>query len=49
MLIQPLARKSEGSGAGEKDAENYSGVGVTVKVMGECVVGNEPVKVPTRT
>ena len=36
MLIQPLARKSEGSGAGEKDAENYSGVGVTVKVMGEC-------------
>lgn len=36
MLIQPLARKSEGNAAGEKDAENCSGVGVTVKVMGQC-------------
>ena len=36
MLIQPLARKSEGNAAGEKDAENCSDVGVTVKVMGQC-------------
>ena len=36
MLIQPLVGKSEGSGAGEKEAENCLGVGTTVKVMGQC-------------